>query len=193
MTRIFARLACFAAAATMVCGFAASPSATAADDAQGTQIDVFDKAQLTVPEEWKRVEVRSSIIEHEFSVAAKQDPQQTARITMMPAGGSIDDNIERWKGQFAGGKPDAQKVQKTQVGDYTVHLVDVAGTFTERMGGGPFAGGKVVQRPDYAMIGAIIVTPERRQYFVKMTGPEKVVQENREAFTKMVKEIREKK
>lgn len=193
MNRLPAQLACFAAAASLVCSLAAPRLAKAADDeAQSTRIQVFETGQLTVPKDWERAEVKSSIIEHEFSVTSKEDPQQTARITMMPAGGSIDDNINRWKGQFSGGQADDQKVQKTEVGNYTVHLVDISGTFTERMGGGPFAGGKVVQRPDYAMVGAIIVTPNRRQYFVKMTGPEKVVQENREAFAKMVKGISEK-
>ena len=57
------------------------------------------------------------------------------------------------------------------------------------MGGGPFFGGKTVERENYAMAGAIIVHPEGRKYFVKMVGPAEVVNENREAFVEMIKSI----
>ena len=109
---------------------------------------------------------------------------------MMAAGGDVAENIKRWKGQFAGGDAEAQKTEETKAGNWQIHLVDVSGAYQERMGGGPFAGGKVVTRDHYAMTGAILVHPEGRKYFVKMIGPDDVVKANREAFVEMIKSIK---
>ncbi len=110
---------------------------------------------------------------------------------MMAAGGDVPANIKRWKDQFTGGDAAAQKTEEMKLGKWNVHIVDVSGSYAERMGGGPFAGGKVVNREDYAMAGAILVNPEGKKYFVKMIGPSKVVKANREAFVKMIKSIQQ--
>ncbi len=54
---------------------------------------------LDAPASWKKAQPRSQIIEYEFQApgAEGKDP---ARVTMMAASGSIDDNIARWIGQF---------------------------------------------------------------------------------------------
>lgn len=62
----------------------------------------------------------------------------------MSAGGSIEDNINRWYGQFeqADGKStkDKSKTEKFDVAGNTVHWVDIPGNFKETMGGGgPFS------------------------------------------------------
>ncbi len=98
----------------------------------------------------------------------------------MAAGGDVEANIKRWKGQFAGGDEAARKTEEMSIGKWKVHLVDVNGSYAERMGG-PFAGGKVVNRENYGMTGAIMVHPEGRKYFVKMIGPMSVVKANRDA------------
>ncbi len=153
-------------------------------------ISVFGEANLDVPNDFKRVEPKSGIIEHEFEAKAGEgDDAETARVTMMAAGGDVAANIQRWKGQFTGGDKEARKTEEMKLGKWNVHIVDVNGDFAERMGGGPFAGGKVINRENYAMAGAILVHPEGRKYFVKMIGPAAVVKANREAFVKMIKSI----
>lgn len=149
-------------------------------------VSVFDKSELKVPAAFKRTEPASRIIQHEFKVG---EGDATARLTMMPAGGGVEANIKRWKGQFAGGDEAAQKSEKIKVGEWEVHLVDVSGSYAERMGGGPFFGGKTVQRENYAMAGAIIVAPDARLFFVKMIGPAEVVKANRETFVTMIKSV----
>lgn len=168
-------------------------SATAEEkksDQKTEKVSVFS-GKLTVPAEFKRVEPKSRILEHEFQAKAGEgDDAKTARLTMMAAGGDVAANIQRWKGQFAGGDPAKQKSEKIEMGNnWIVHLVDVSGSFAERVGGGPFAGGKVVNRPDYAMAGAILVNPTGGKYFLKLIGPASVVKANREAFVKMVKSL----
>ena len=163
-----------------------------ADEANGKseQINVFNAATLQVPLAFKRVPVQSRIIEHEFQAKAGEgDDAMTARITMMAAGGDVEANIGRWKGQFSGGDEKEQKTEDMKIGDWKVYIVDVSGNYKERVGGGPFAGGKVVERENYAMTGAILLHPEGRKYFVKMIGPAAVVKQNRKPFVEMIQSI----
>ncbi|MDF1842123.1 MAG: hypothetical protein P1U77_11865 [Rubripirellula sp.] len=178
------------------CAFAlalfGSFASTQAEEAKVEKVSVFNAGELVVPADFKRVQPQSRILEHEFQAKAGDgDDAATARLTMMGAGGDVAANIQRWKGQFVGGDPAKQKVEEMKLGDWKVHLVDVSGSYAERTGGGPFAGGKVVNRKDYAMAGAILVHPEGRKYFLKLIGPGKVVKANREAFVKMIKSLDE--
>ncbi len=162
-------------------------SGTRAEDAPAAKsVRVFDEASLTVPPVFKPTEPKSRIIEHEFAV----EGDATTRLTMMASGGGIQPNIDRWKGQFAGGKAEDQKTEQIKVGKWTAHVVDLSGTFKESMGGGPFAPGKIVERSDYAMLGAILEHPEGRTYFLKLTGPGSIITANRDAFIEMVKSLK---
>ncbi len=162
----------------------------AAADQKPEQVNVFGAGTLQVPSAFKRIQARSRIVEHEFEATAGEgDDAKTARITMMAAGGDIDANIQRWRGQFSGGDKDDQKTEQMKLGKWQVYIVDLAGTYAESMGGGPFAPGKKIQRSDYAMAGAILASPDGRKYFVKMIGPAAVVKTNHKAFVEMIKSI----
>lgn len=153
-------------------------------------VRIFNALTLTIPEGWKESPTRSRIIEHEFTVPAPEGETETAaaRVTMMAAGGDVEANIERWKGQFTGDAP--AKVEQLEVAGQKVHLVQLEGSFKETMGGGPFAGGKTVIRDDYGMLGAIIVSDSGRKYFIKMTGPKQAIEANQKAFHTMIKGIK---
>ena len=180
-----------------LCATSIHTSALFAEEAvaeKSVTIDVFDSGKMQVPAEFKQVPPKSRIVQHEFQASAGEgDKKETARVTMMVSGGGVKANVRRWKGQFAGGDKEANKTEQLKVGEWTVHIVDVNGSFAERMGGGPFAGGKVVQRENYAMVGAIIIqpkaNPEGPAYFVKMIGPGSAVKANRERLVKMVKSL----
>ena len=148
------------------------------------EVKMFKTGSLSVPALFKKTKPANFVIEEEFKAG---EGEKAARLTMMHASGGVEANIKRWKGQFAGGDPEAQKEETFEVGNYKVHVVDVNGSYAERMGGGPFAGGKVVQRKDYAMVGAIIKSPDGPTYFVKLIGPAETVKANREALVKMIK------
>lgn len=177
-----------AAVAVGFCAWLAMPSG--ADEAATAEtVRVFDVGEMQVPESFERVEPKSRIIQHEFTATA-EGAQTPARITMMAAGGDIDANINRWKGQFSGGDDNSGKVETESMGDVTLHIVDINGTYADSMGGGgPFSGGKKIQRKDYAMAGAILETKAGRKYFAKLVGPKSVVQANRKAFGEMVRSI----
>jgi hypothetical protein len=165
---------------------------TFADEKPTVSVDVLGDGNLTVPADFKPVAPKSSLLDREFEASLGEGKDgQTARVTMMRAGGDVKANIVRWKGQFAGGDEKDQKTEEMKIGKWQVYLVDVSGNYAERMGGGPFAGGKVVNRENYAMTGAIIVHPEGQKYFVKMIGPADVVKANRKSFVSMIKSIGE--
>jgi hypothetical protein len=171
-----------------------SGAVTQADESTAKEtVSVFGEANLEVPSAFKRVKPKLRIIEHEFQAKAGEGADAaTARVTMMRAGGDVAANIQRWKGQFVGGDADAQKTMEMKLGKWQVHIVDVSGSFAERVGGGPFAGGKVVNRENYAMTGAIMVLAAgdtQRKYFLKLIGPQAVVKANRKAFVTMVKSL----
>ena len=151
------------------------------------------KLLMKAPAAWKKGAPKSSIIQYEFSAPIDAKADETARITIMNAGGSIEDNINRWYGQFeqADGKltKEKSKTEKFEVAGNTIHWVDIPGSFKETMGG-PFAGGKTVLRENYRMLGAIIVTKDQGQVFIKMTGPAAVVQGLSESFKASLKELK---
>jgi hypothetical protein len=163
----------------------------AEEAAVADSISVFGDAKLEVPASWNRTEPKSSIIEHEFVLKdGEGEDAPQARVTMMAAGGDVKANIDRWKGQFTGGDADAQKTEEMKVGNWTVHIADLSGSFAETMGGGPFSGGKTVKRENYAMTGVILAHPEGRKYFIKVTGPMDLVKANRPAVVKMLEGLK---
>ena len=183
-----------AALASFVFAGVCAPSFVAADapvEAKAETVTIFGDGTMEVPSEFKRVPTQSRILDHEFAVTEGEgDDAKTARLTMMASGGGVAANIKRWQGQFAGGDAKAKNTEEMEVGKWKIHVVDNNGSFAERMGGGPFAGGKVIKREDWGMTGVILAHPEGRMYFVKMIGPHSVVKANRDALVKMIKSIK---
>src|SRR5579871_733102 len=95
-------------------------------------------ATLTVPEGWKPTQPKSRIIEYEFEIAPVEGDSAAGRTTVMGAGGSIDDNINRWYGQFnqadGSSTKDKAKLDKRTVAGQDVVVVDVSGTYMDRPG-----------------------------------------------------------
>ena len=143
---------------------------------------------LEAPAGWKRVQPKSGIVETEFAIPSAGD-LPPGRMTVMGAGGSVQANVERWYGQFAQPDGSATKDKATtkaiKLAGSTVTMVDVSGTYKD-MPGGPFAGGKTIERPDYRMLAAIIETAESGSFFLKFYGPAATVAKEADGFRKMV-------
>ena len=143
---------------------------------------------LEAPAGWKRVQPKSGIVETEFSIPSAGD-LPAGRMTVMGAGGSVQANVDRWYGQFAQPDGSATKDKATtktlKLAGSTVTLVDVSGTYKD-MPGGPFAGGKTVERPDYRMLAAIVETADLGSYFLKFYGPAATVAREADGFRTMV-------
>jgi hypothetical protein len=159
------------------CGFVA-----AADEKEMAVAD--GKLTLIMPDSWKKKQPKVNIIEHECEIPAAGDDKNAGRMTIMGAGGSVDDNIKRWVGQFE--NPTKNETKELTIAGQKVHYVDLAGTFKDQPG--PFA--PAVKRENYRMLGAIIVTEKSGQYFAKFYGPKATVDANEDAFKKMIDGIK---
>ena len=183
-----------AALAMAVLGVAAGAAgralaqAAVAEDVRAFSI-ASDSLSLSAPEGWKRVPPKSAIVETEFSVPSEGEGEQPGRMTVMGAGGTVAANVERWLGQFSqpDGSPTKDKaVTKTlKLAGCTVTLVDIPGTYKD-MPGGPFAGGKSVDRPNYRMLAAIVETAGQGSYFLKFYGPAATVAKHADGFRTMI-------
>ena len=177
------------ACASVVMLIAASPAFAQAVAEDAATFTIADGSfSLSAPADWKRVPPKSQIVEVEFRVPGAGEAD-AGRFTVMGAGGSVAANIDRWHGQFSqpDGSPTKDKAttKSMKIAGCTVTLVDIPGTFKD-MPGGPFAGGKAVERPNYRMLAAIVETPEAGNTFLKLTGPAATVAQQAAGFQKMV-------
>lgn len=177
---------------------ASASFAVAQDDAKKTTtIELADgKVTLVAPEEWKKVQPRSNIIEYEFAAPKDvvDDKDKVCRVTVMGAGGSIKDNIDRWYAQFeqpdGTATKDKSKSEVMDVAGQKIHYVDIPGTFKDSMGGPFFQNKPPVLRENYRMLGAIIETKGMGTHFFKVTGPSDSIEKLSEGFKKMLKEMK---
>lgn len=158
-----------------------------ADDTETVVSLAGGKFTMTGPKGWTKKTPRVNIIESEFEIPKSEGDSAGGRLTVMQSGGGIEANVARWKTQFA--KTDKSATTKEKIGDFEVHIVDLAGTFKEQRG--PFA--PATMKEDYRMLAAIIVLKDsERDYFVKLTGPKKTIEANAKKFKEFVKTFKAK-
>jgi hypothetical protein len=150
---------------------------------------------FNAPSSWKKVKPRSFVVEYEISVPKSEGEAGDAadgRLTIMGAGGNVQANIDRWYGQYT--QPDGSKtadnstVTESKVAGCDVTWVDIEGTLMDRPGG-PMAGGAVVERENYRTLASIIQAGDHGQYFIKLYGPVKTINDNEAAFRSFVQSL----
>jgi hypothetical protein len=101
-------------------------------------------------------------------------------------GGSVEANVERWKGQILGadGKPAASKVTSRTVRGVRITIVDSSGSYTGM--GGPLSATKPVS--GYRLLGAIAEGPGGNVFF-KLTGPDKTIAAEQSRFDQLLSSI----
>ena len=143
--------------------------------------------QWTTPEGWKNggaLPMRAAT----YAVAPSAGDKAAAECAVFyfgsGQGGSIDANLERWKGQFQGpgGKPAAAKIDKRTVNGLNVTTIDAAGEYSGMSG--PMTGSSQ-GAPGYRLLGAIVEGP-RGNVFVKFTGPAKTIAANQQRFEQLL-------
>lgn len=181
---------------------ASDEKAAAADDKKEPTVELTlaeGRLELAVPKAWEKKKPRFGILEAEFAPVetlkdgeekAKED-LKAARLTVMASGGSVEQNIERWMGQFSqeddSTTNDHTDSKKVKVNGMQVHIVSITGTYDDRPG--PFAPSGV-QRPGYKMLAAIVETKVAGNYYFKMYGPKKAVDDNEKRFMAMLKTLK---
>jgi hypothetical protein len=139
---------------------------------------------LTAPADWTRTAPASTLVAAEFVLPRAAGDNEDGRITVSSAGGGVNANIDRWKGQFAPLRREAMP-EVADVAGFTVTLVDYSGDFDNRRG--PFAPPDL--RPNYRMISAIIPV-DAALYFVKATGPENTMATRAEEIRAFVRSLK---
>jgi hypothetical protein len=145
----------------------------------------------TPPAGWKTEEARPMRAATYTIEAAAADTASAECVVYFfgaQQGGSVQANLDRWKGQMAapGGKAPDAKIARRTIHGLTVTTIDVSGDY---MGmGGPMAASQSVQK-NYRMLGAIFEGPGGN-VFIKFTGPAKTVTANQSAFEQLLNSFR---
>jgi hypothetical protein len=132
--------------------------------------------RLKGPDGWTRKQPRSQFVAAEFALPKAAGDEQDGRLTLSLAGGSVEDNVKRWRDQF-GGKPEKDSQQELEIAGLKVTVVDFAGTYKDQPG--PFA--PAVDRAGYRMLAAIVPLGEQL-HFIKAYGPQKTMADQEDAF-----------
>jgi hypothetical protein len=98
-------------------------------------------------------------------------------------GGGVDDNIQRWVGQFEGAT--APKKSEKTINGLKVHLVEVSGTYLSPSGPMMQSGGK---KPGWKLSGAIVEAPDGLVFF-KCVGPAATMQKAQPQVDELLKSV----
>jgi hypothetical protein len=139
------------------------------------------------PSGWAPKPVTSNMRAADFVMPGKAGEAELIVFYFGPPGaGSIDDNVHRWVDQFQqpDGKSsrDAAKIEKTRFGGQDATYVSLAGRFVSQ---GMPGGGGPVDKPDQALLAAIVSSPSGPYYF-KLVGPKETVDANAKVFRAML-------
>ncbi|MEZ6063069.1 MAG: hypothetical protein R3C19_22215 [Planctomycetaceae bacterium] len=160
------------------------PGDIAADDSPqtspgGSQRSTYAGMRFEIPAGWKEVELSAmqrGIIAARFTMP---EISQDLTLTLSRSGGSISENLDRWRGQVEASEPERSETVK--VAGAEASLIDLKGRFSAGFGREPADG--------FRMIG-VIVPMEPEPYFIKLTGPVDAVAEIEEPFQQFLESAR---
>jgi hypothetical protein len=137
-----------------------------------------------VPDTWKGIRPSSSMRLMEFRLGVAADDATLAIFKNI--GGTIDNNLERWSGQFGYSLSDSEvNIRAENINGMQVSIISILGTYTNTM-----AFSNATQpKPNYRLLGAIADTPDGLYYF-KLTGPNTVITGRLEEFTLFIQSLR---
>ncbi len=154
-----------------------SPLTIQAEESRSVPLD--ESLTLQIPAGWEQVKPENNLRLAQFSLPkADGDDDATELAVFPPFGGTVNDNLTRWVGQFTSPVVKSTK-GKTAKGDY--YFLDLTGTYQKS--DGPPILRKTIDKPGYRMLAVILKVGEAN-YFLKLTGPEKSVAAQADAFRK---------
>lgn len=146
---------------------------------------------FTRPLDWKWMIPSSAMRKVQLSITSS-DGKQTADVSFFTfgegQGGNVQANVERWAKQFStsDGLPVTATTESRKIASISVTFVSAKGSFSAGM-----SDSSSVPKPGYALRGAIVEIPaggssSEGDLFIKMTGPEKLVEKSTPTFDSMV-------
>ena len=142
------------------------------------------QVHFTAPKVWLRKPRKSEFVMAEFALPRAEGDPADGRLTITSAGGTVEDNLNRWRGQFVG-KPEKDTQDSLDVSGNKATLVDFSGTYVVQN----MAMGESTKAPNYRMLGAI-VDVGGQLYFVKAYGPAKTMATRADEFRAFVKSLK---
>ena len=146
---------------------------------------------LTAPSDWKIKPITSNMraADFELPAAAGQEAELIVYYFGEGGAGSVQDNLDRWVGQFsqADGKAskDVAKIEKTKVAGQEATIVSVSGHFAAMA----MPGGSAVDKQDQSMLAAIVGSPSGPYYF-KLVGAKKTIDANAAKFRALLASLK---
>jgi len=140
------------------------------------------------PAGWQKVDNPNPMRKATFKIPRAEGDPEDGEMSVSLAGGTVDQNVQRWSGQFERGKDDVVGRKQVKIGDFDVTIVELHGTYAgSGMPGAPSAGSK----RNWALLGAIVETQGSLTFF-KLTGPDKTIRLAKPSFDKFVEGFRAK-
>jgi hypothetical protein len=137
-----------------------------------------------VPDTWRGIRPSSSMRLREFRLGVAADDATLAIFKNI--GGTIDNNLERWSGQFGYSLSDSEvNIRAENINGMQVSIISILGTYTNTM----VFSNATQPKPNYRLLGAIADTPDGLYYF-KLTGPNTMIIGRTEEFTRFIQSLR---
>jgi hypothetical protein len=156
-------------------------------DDKGTPVKIDGLTSVT-PSSWKEEKPATRLRAKQFRVPHAEGDKDDAEVVIFffgkGLGGSFDDNLTRWQAQFypPKGKKIAEvtKIEKMKAGAVPVTAAEIYGTYK----GSGFV--KMDPKPNYRTV-KVYFDSENGPYFISLTGPDKTVEANKNAYLNWVK------
>ncbi|MDG2265702.1 MAG: hypothetical protein P8L91_01845 [Candidatus Marinimicrobia bacterium] len=137
-----------------------------------------------VPDNWNAVKPSSSMRLMEFQIGTNNADASMA--VFKNIGGTIDNNLERWAGQFGYQLLDENvRLTNETINGIDFHIISILGTYTNTMA---FSSNAAKPKKDYRLLGAIASTSDGLYYF-KMTGPNDIINNEIEEFSYFIQSL----
>jgi hypothetical protein len=146
---------------------------------------------MTVPAGWAENPSTSSMRAAQFTLpaAAGGDAEVVVYHFGETGAGSVQANIDRWLGQFKqpDGKPSSEvaKIEKAQFAGQDASVVSVAGRYVAPA----TPGGEPQDKPDQALVAAIVPSPKGPYYF-RLIGSKAAVAAQESAFRQALSSLK---
>lgn len=153
--------------------------------AEETRKEKVDDFVLHVPSDWKKEQPSSRMRALQFGIPASEGDQRPAELAVFNfrGGGTVDQNIQRWIGQFdAQGRSASLFEGQTDGGRYW--LANISGTYNQSIG--PPVLRKTESQPESRVLAMIVVTKQGKVLYLKLTGPDKTVAAQAERLRQLI-------
>jgi hypothetical protein len=173
----------------------AEPDAPGAASAAGAAAEAVAPLLWDVPPTWtSNAPPHGSAQKAAYRVPKAGDAKAEAEVVVVFFGtgsvGDVDKAFATWSAEFE--SPDGAQPKRAPLdgGRFPVETLEAAGKY--KVGVGPQVGPKKkapvqMMREHYRLVGAVVKTTDRGNWFFKMTGPEDTVASSRDAFLSMVR------